>query len=86
MKAGAAGHGQMAEFEKHMSAPTMPQYGIPPTLIRWRRREWQRFSISWTPARRGEFLLSSLAEAANGVLQPVSGRRNAIYDVPVTVA
>lgn len=50
------------------------------------RRQWQRFSIPWTPARRGEFLLSSVAEAANGMLQPTSGRRNAAYGVPVTVA
>jgi DMSO/TMAO reductase YedYZ molybdopterin-dependent catalytic subunit len=52
----------------------------------WHKREWQRFSFSWTPAQRGEFLLSSLAEAANGLLQPAFGRRNAIYEVPVTVA
>jgi hypothetical protein len=49
-------------------------------------RQWQRFSIRWTPARHGEFLLSSVAEAANGLLQPTSGRRNAVYEVPVTVA
>ena len=48
-------------------------------------REWQRFSISWTPVRSGKFLLSSLAEATNGQLQPTSGRRNAIYEVPVSV-
>jgi hypothetical protein len=51
-----------------------------------RGREWQRFSISWTPARRGAFLLSSLAEASNGLFQPTFGRRNAIYEVPVIVA
>lgn len=49
-------------------------------------REWQRFSISWTPARRGDFLLSSLAEATNGILQPTYARRNAVYEVPVSVA
>ena len=47
--------------------------------------EWQRFSISWLPSRRGEYLLSSIAEANNGMLQPISGRRNMIYEVPVRV-
>jgi DMSO/TMAO reductase YedYZ molybdopterin-dependent catalytic subunit len=50
-----------------------------------RGREWQRFSISWTPGQRGAILLASLAEASNGLLQPISGRRNAIYEVPVNV-
>jgi DMSO/TMAO reductase YedYZ molybdopterin-dependent catalytic subunit len=58
----------------------------PADIEPWRGREWQRFSISWTSARRGELRLSSLAEAANGVLQPIFGRRNAVYEVPVTVA
>lgn len=48
--------------------------------------EWQRFSFRWTPARLGATALSSLAEAKNGLLQPVSGRRNAIREVPVNIA
>lgn len=50
-----------------------------------RRREWQRFSLPWTPLQRGETVLASLAEAMDGQLQPISGRRNAIYEVPVNV-
>ena len=50
-----------------------------------RGREWQRFSMPWTPRRRGALPLASLAEAVNGQLQPTLGRRNAIYDVPVNV-
>jgi sulfane dehydrogenase subunit SoxC len=50
-----------------------------------RGREWQRFSMSWTPKRRGLVVLTSRAEAMGGLLQPISGRRNATYDVPVNV-
>jgi DMSO/TMAO reductase YedYZ molybdopterin-dependent catalytic subunit len=49
-------------------------------------RAWQRFSFSWKPSRSGEFRLSSIAEAANGLLQPTSGRRNALYELSVSVA
>jgi hypothetical protein len=48
-------------------------------------REWHRASISRTPVRRGAFLMSSLAEENNGLLQPTLGRRNAIYKVPMRV-
>jgi DMSO/TMAO reductase YedYZ molybdopterin-dependent catalytic subunit len=50
-----------------------------------RGREWRRFSMTWTPRRRGAVVLASLAEAMGGLLQPISGRRNAIHDVPVNV-
>jgi sulfane dehydrogenase subunit SoxC len=50
-----------------------------------REHEWQRFSIPWSAAERGATLLASRAEANDGRVQPVSGRRNAIYEVPVTV-
>jgi DMSO/TMAO reductase YedYZ molybdopterin-dependent catalytic subunit len=50
-----------------------------------RGREWQRFSMRWTPRQRGAVVLASLAEAMGGLLQPISGRRNAIPDVPVNV-
>jgi DMSO/TMAO reductase YedYZ molybdopterin-dependent catalytic subunit len=47
--------------------------------------EWQRFSIRWMPLQRGTTTLASLAEASNGQLQPMSGRRNAIHQVTVNV-
>ena len=50
-----------------------------------RGREWQRFSIRWMPRHRSAVVLASLAEAMGGSLQPISGRRNAIYEVPVNV-
>jgi hypothetical protein len=39
----------------------------------------------WTPRQRGAVVLASRAEAMGGLLQPTSGRRNAIHDVPVNV-
>jgi DMSO/TMAO reductase YedYZ molybdopterin-dependent catalytic subunit len=48
-------------------------------------REWQRFSMLWTPRQRGAVLLASRAEAMCGLLQPISGRRNAIHEVAVNV-
>jgi DMSO/TMAO reductase YedYZ molybdopterin-dependent catalytic subunit len=48
-------------------------------------RSWQRFALSWTPRLRGTMLLASRAIAANGELQPESGRRNAIYCLAVNV-
>jgi DMSO/TMAO reductase YedYZ molybdopterin-dependent catalytic subunit len=50
-----------------------------------RGREWQRFSIPWMPGQRGAVVLASLAEAMDGLLQPILGRRNAIHAVPVNV-
>lgn len=49
-------------------------------------REWQRFSSAWTPMHPGPVLLTSCAETTDGRRQPVAGRRNAIYGVPVNVA
>ena len=49
-------------------------------------REWQRFSIPWTPTCRGKLVLAARAESKKGVQQPVSGRRNAIHQVPVNVS
>ncbi|MCL5999169.1 MAG: hypothetical protein M1546_24365 [Chloroflexi bacterium] len=48
-------------------------------------REWQRFSMPWTPRQRGGVVLASLAEAMGGQLQPISGRRNAIHGIAVNV-
>ena len=50
-----------------------------------RGREWQRFSMRWMTGQRGAVVLASLAEAMGGLLQPISGRRNAIHAVPVHV-
>jgi DMSO/TMAO reductase YedYZ molybdopterin-dependent catalytic subunit len=50
-----------------------------------RGRGWRRFSMPWTPRRRGTVTLASRAEAGDGLLQPISGRRNAIHDVTVNV-
>jgi hypothetical protein len=50
-----------------------------------REHEWQRFSIPWTAAERGTTVLASRAETNDGRVQPISGRRNAIHEVPVTV-
>jgi DMSO/TMAO reductase YedYZ molybdopterin-dependent catalytic subunit len=50
-----------------------------------REYEWQRFSIHWTAMQRGAMVLASRAEAIDGRMQPISGRRNAIHQVPVIV-
>jgi hypothetical protein len=48
-------------------------------------RAWQRFTVSWTPIECGAAMLSSRATGVNGQYQLASGRRNAIYSVPVTI-
>ena len=48
-------------------------------------RAWQRFGLTWRPERPGTFRLQSRASNTDGVTQPVSGARNAIYCVDVTV-
>jgi len=48
-------------------------------------RGWQRFTLSWTPAEPGPATLASRATSSSGEAQPQSGRRNAIYRVPVHV-
>jgi DMSO/TMAO reductase YedYZ molybdopterin-dependent catalytic subunit len=50
-----------------------------------RGREWQRFSMLWTPRQRGAVVLASRAASMGGLLQPISGRRNGIHEVPVNV-
>jgi hypothetical protein len=60
---------------------------------KWRRaelepprgREWQRFSLAWTPEHRGPTLIASRAQAITGERQPIAGRRNAIHGVAVSV-
>jgi DMSO/TMAO reductase YedYZ molybdopterin-dependent catalytic subunit len=58
---------------------------LPAELEAARGREWQRFSIPWTPQRRGAVMLASRAQANGGLCQPASGRRNAIHGVTVNV-
>jgi DMSO/TMAO reductase YedYZ molybdopterin-dependent catalytic subunit len=48
-------------------------------------RAWQRFAFSWTPSGRGAATLASRAISASGEIQPASGRRNAIYRVPLQI-
>ncbi len=48
-------------------------------------RAWQRFTLAWMPTRYGPATLASRAVSSRGDSQPESGRRNAIYRVPVTV-
>jgi DMSO/TMAO reductase YedYZ molybdopterin-dependent catalytic subunit len=51
-----------------------------------RGREWQRFSLLWTPGGVGLTKVVSLATSREGVRQPLSGRRrNAAYQVAVRV-
>ena len=46
---------------------------------------WQRFSLPWRPAARGEAQLSVRAVEADGVGQPREGARNSIHTVPIVV-
>jgi DMSO/TMAO reductase YedYZ molybdopterin-dependent catalytic subunit len=48
-------------------------------------RAWQKFAVEWTPFKRGSYVLMSRAVASDGRQQPLAGRRNAIYSVPVEV-
>jgi DMSO/TMAO reductase YedYZ molybdopterin-dependent catalytic subunit len=50
-----------------------------------RGREWRRFSMPWTPRQRGAVVLAARAEGMGGLVQPISGRRNAIHEVAVNV-
>jgi DMSO/TMAO reductase YedYZ molybdopterin-dependent catalytic subunit len=58
---------------------------LPAQLEPARGREWRRFSMRWAPLRPGAVLLASRAESKDGTCQPISGQRNTIYSVPVTV-
>nr|WP_283808687.1 molybdopterin-dependent oxidoreductase [Variibacter gotjawalensis] len=48
-------------------------------------REWQRFSVRWTPDRSGESVLASVAKKADGTMQPPANFRNAVHHVTVRV-
>jgi DMSO/TMAO reductase YedYZ molybdopterin-dependent catalytic subunit len=47
--------------------------------------QWQRFWLPWTPRRPEKVELAVRAESTGGVLQPLSGARNAVQRVSVTV-
>ena len=55
------------------------------TLEPRRGWQWQRFSLSWQPERRGETLLAARAFDGNGAAQPLDGARNAVHTVRVEV-
>jgi sulfane dehydrogenase subunit SoxC len=55
------------------------------TLQERRGWAWQRFSLSWQPASRGETQLLARAVEAGGSAQPRSGARNAMHSVQVMV-
>lgn len=48
-------------------------------------REWQRFSVRWTPDRSRETVLASIAKKADGTKQPPANFRNAVHHVTVSV-
>lgn len=52
------------------------------------RREWawQSFSFDWRPKGQGTVTLMCRATDATGATQPMSGARNAVHSVKVTVA
>jgi DMSO/TMAO reductase YedYZ molybdopterin-dependent catalytic subunit len=55
------------------------------TLEPRRGWQWQRFSLSWQPERRGETLLAARAFDSDGTAQPLDGARNAVHTVRVEV-
>jgi sulfane dehydrogenase subunit SoxC len=59
----------------------------PATFVEPREQwSWQRFSFTWRPERAGPTSLSSRAVDTSGETQPLSGARNAVYSVEITVA
>lgn len=57
-----------------------------PTAVSARtERSWQRFSMEWRPEQAGVHRLLSRAGNAAGFQQPMTGRRNAVYQVEVEV-
>ncbi len=58
---------------------------IPAELEAREERGWQRFAISWRPAKPGPVTLACRATSRDGTTQPPSGRRNAIHRVGIKV-
>lgn len=50
-----------------------------------RGRAWQKFTYRWHPSAAGLASVQSRAAAADGAVQPATGRRNAVHCVPVVV-
>jgi len=48
-------------------------------------RSWQRFTLRWSPADPGPYILCSAATSHDGATQPDHGHRNAIHRVEVRV-
>jgi DMSO/TMAO reductase YedYZ molybdopterin-dependent catalytic subunit len=48
-------------------------------------REWQRFTLRCSPARAGTATLLARATDSRGATQPMTGARNAVHSVEVTV-
>jgi DMSO/TMAO reductase YedYZ molybdopterin-dependent catalytic subunit len=46
-------------------------------------RGWQRFSLDWTAPSRGKFSMTSRARSCSGTVQPLSGRRNAVFSIEI---
>jgi len=57
----------------------------PAELDKKQNRAWQRFSTTWMPTEVGEHTIQSLARATDGTEQPLTGKRNAVHTVAVTV-
>jgi DMSO/TMAO reductase YedYZ molybdopterin-dependent catalytic subunit len=58
---------------------------LPAKLEASNGRAWQCFAMSWIPRQRGIASLASRATSVSGEAQPASGRRNAIYSLPIIV-
>jgi sulfane dehydrogenase subunit SoxC len=50
-----------------------------------RRWAWQRFALTWRPTEPGDVQVSARAFEALGVGQPLTGARNSIHSVRITV-
>ena len=47
--------------------------------------QWQRFWMHWTPVTQGRVDVAARAMSADGVRQPLCGRRNAVHRISVAV-
>ena len=46
-------------------------------------RGWQRFSMGFMAPHRGKLSLMSRARSCGGVVQPLAGRRNAVFSIEI---
>lgn len=49
-------------------------------------RMWQKFEMSWLPAKAGTYEISARAWRADGACQPLSGARNTVHRVGISVS